>query len=583
MRGSSWALRLLLVASAAGAAALASVPRDVGAGEAAAASSEGPAAPDPSGRLAAAGARRAGAVTAAAEDAVAAPTDGSAADDPATVGWVEAVVTGGDGLPEVLEGTVYVLEAGAHGVSDVADVPSAPVTRGGRVRVPVPRAGRYDVGVVVGAASARVEDVVVADGATVEVVLTLPPCAPLILEFPTALPRPPAESWHRVQAHVRPAGGARVATAPGRGERRALRVRVDAPAAGGPVETEPLPLDADVEVVGAVRRFSTGACWSEEDDERDWRLVPTRPTVRGGDRVALRVVRATSLEVGSTGELAGWPRTPAEVRTVLVPLDGQAEVPADRTVVTDAAAWARAPVVFEVLPGRWRVEVSGDGVAADAVEVEVAEDRVGSAVLAMRVDPDARVEATEVVVSGGLFHETAAEDDVQLLLPPSDGSLRFLEVTTTDRDGERTWGPYVHGTRDPSRRRSIPRWYRGDVGLLIAAPDLASRPSPVPDEGPWTPPLERGGFAVCTRVPGPDVGLGAVTVRREDGHRIAVAPPGRPPEFEARARLVEGTRLGPFPPGPLRLVVAVGRVDVGVVRVVVEAGETTSFALPRAP
>lgn len=136
------------------------------------------------------------------------------------------------------------------------------------------------------------------------------------------------------------------------------------------------------------------------------------------------------------------------------------------------------------------------------------------------------------------------------------------------------------------------RWYRRDLGIVLFADGRASRPAPIPAEGAWSPPVEAGGVAVfaASAVPPPE--LGPLTIRRADGFHVALrahdAPSqrrrgrrGRGPEPQLRdvLPLTAGTVLGPFPPGPMRLVARVGGVDLPEIVVPITAGAETPFSI----
>ncbi|MCI0342184.1 MAG: hypothetical protein L0216_13745 [Planctomycetales bacterium] len=489
----------------------------------------------------------------------------------AVAGWIELTIRRADRTP-AQSGTVYVLPPGEPGTDDLDEIPHATLDEEGRALVPVPVAGAWDVGYA-GEGQVLLPDVRVGPGETARLGVALPDARPI--RFRIQGEAPPSGTWV-ISVTSEGSGGEEVAY-PGRRQVGAISTTTwfdDA----GKGETEPLPPGRRFQIVVG-EQTGTAKSW----------LEPSAETAAAGDEVTLRPAPLPQLALRIRRE--GLPPE-AEVSLQLSRAFEATWGSVERIGERDSYPVEHLPPFLDLAlgPGRAKVLWSGSGVESGATdEFRLECGRTVVREIIVRAQPQAE-EATPSL--SGEQPAKGARWTLQVLLPDGapvgEGRTVFVLAALpgppprTEYFGCDSSSPEVDLTEGWPAVREV---------LAVLGPGLASEPVTVGTDGRVRIALRPGGLlaVVPERLQAP--GLGALTIEREDGRPIPVAYAGdssgtteeswQMAAASLSPRIGLGTILGPFPEGPIRFRVRVGRRLVAEIPATVKAGAIRPLVIPR--
>ena len=499
-------------------------------------------------------------------------------DAPGVAAWIDVTVEAPTDWPEV-NGYCYALPAGAPGVDNADDVAHAWVdaaaTSSPTVRLPVPRAGRWDVGFVGAWGHALAEDVRVEAGATATARITFPGYAPLHVRVPSDLLPPPADHVLLVQA--RGEGGVVERGVPGRGERAPSGVRVSLEPGAALVTTPSVSPNVPWRVrVSAVRR--AGAPPAPPAPPTRSLRPPVRYTavpdvVRAGETVDLVGVPAAAIELRLAYEGTFSPawRGNGSWMHFHVEADGGWAVGGGVTIGPEKDPPYPDRVVVYADPGLVRISWRAHGVlAGELAPFTVARGETLHRDVLVRLDPDYDPRAV------GEVHE---EPGIRLRVtgvPDGDepAELRLFGWRRNDEGRleirDAGWGG------DDDDILLDPSWRRVPWVLAVYGSTHASRPTPAPRGAELEVSLEPAGFVLVAPTALLPASLGRVRIRRQDGHPL---PHAFVEDGDLRVGVIDGDAtgepgrlLGPLPGGAYVFEVLVGGVHSEDVRVTVAPG-----------
>ncbi len=294
-------------------------------------------------------------------------------------------------------GQVYALPAGSRGVNDASLLPHADFD-GGTALLPLPRAGRWDVGYAGGLGAALVEDVQVAAGDLVPVRITLPAQTSVTVRFETREAADWAQDrWVNLVLRRPQTGNER--WFPGRGERyrwfSGVGVWRDRPTLI-PVASTDEEFEVRLRYKDELKE-GEGHALSRRCPFPRWKLRPDQKHVRPGGEVRIALVEQGALQVAFAlrrGTEHPWPKTTG--LHVCVTLERDGEVLDQSRVEVWGGTRLRPPhVALRAAPGPATLVYHGvcclpgriDGielVAGETVRVEAPID----------LDPEYRYEST---------------------------------------------------------------------------------------------------------------------------------------------------------------------------------------------
>ncbi len=497
---------------------------------------------------------------------------GATTGEGAVAAWIELTVHRAD-RTAAPGGTVYLLPPGEPGTDDLDEIPHAALDEDGRALVPVPLAGAWDVGYA-GEGQVLLPDVRVGPGETARLGIVLPDARPIRFRVRGEVPE--TGTWV-VSVASEGSGGEEVAF-PGRGQEASLSATTWLDEEGK-AETEPLPPG---------RRFQV-AVSEGSGTAKSW-LEAGAASASPGDEVVLAQVPLAQLAVRVRRE--GLPPE-ADVSLQLVRPDSG--FPPERIGDRDSYPAAHVPPFLDLAlgPGRARVVWSGSGIeggTTDDFRLECGHTTVREVVLR------ARPAVEEPPADGGAVDPPGSPRwRLEALLPDGSpvGEGRLVLVLAAISAGTGSSARAEYFGYDPASPEVEPTegWPAVREILGVAGPGLASEPASVGADGRVRIALRPGGLlaVVPERLQAP--GLGALTVEREDGRPIPVAYAGESSGSTEESwqmaaaslapRVGIGTILGPFPEGPYRFRVRVGRRLVAEVSAAVKAGTIQPLVIPR--
>jgi hypothetical protein len=455
---------------------------------------------------------------------------------------------------------VYALPAGAPGVDDAREV-ATDWSQDEDFTLVLPRPGLYDVGASRGTSHVLREDVSVP--AVEPLVLRLPETAPVRFDAAPELvsrlrPEKPPEPPHEAQldpllVHFVPATSVRTVQYPGRGEVGAPRERFVARISREVASTTvPCPRGVRYRVARVAGRIPVTATPAEFLAPSTISLAPA------GARIHFEM-RFPSLSAA-----LGHGVTPVAHLSI----EGVEEEVVAQETYGSAERLSRRPLRYD----GWHVPVEsgfltwrGPGLRSGRVAFQADSDGEAKIVV------DALVEGTLPTSPfdsrpARSFRVVAVEPD-----PPPEVHLDWSD------------GADVKFTWDPGRGEGT-GVVRGDFRHLLAlgtSPDgnwtWLSQIATAGDSGPIELRLRRGGWLLLAPGRWPEELLPI---------RVSVA--GVPytqfdSEWGESATVVPGTVVGPLLPGPTRLLVRLGGVDIGEVETVVRPGAIVPVVIPTSP
>jgi hypothetical protein len=452
---------------------------------------------------------------------------------------LEVLVVQGDGAPAG-GANVYALVAGASGVDE--DPASQATADGeGLCRLPLPAPGRYDVGVLNGAA-----------GQALATDVTVPSSAPLRLEL-APLARVVFEVDPDVTAHLKPGQplqlGAELVSQrprygyPGRGQDRHVNFVV---AARGSFET----------LLPAGRRFRASASGPAV------RAIPVPAEFTPPDTVRFRAPTYVRLSARflPPERSSPWPAW-IPVRFDFGPANG---APQERSYGLAAGqALGSLPAVRWDFGGiaesgivRWSGAGVRDGEARfEAATAPYAPDDAGTPI---------EITVTEIQAAGADGPEDDRPASAIRILASSlpRGTDTVVDVATDAGDGSSISAEDV--------QKGATLGFETDWSFAIARAGDHWVGGPVRRRGALTEiALREGGYLVLVPERMPPEAIGAPQLTRVDGGPCLSPDDG----FEPHVRVAPGRVLGPFEPGEVVFSITLGGLPAGEVRAVVTAGE----------
>jgi hypothetical protein len=501
--------------------------------------------------------------------------------DPYVAGWIDVTVPMPEGAVPG-PGTVYALPARNAGADDAAAVPhvDTDTDTGDAYALPVPQAGRWDVGYAGVWGHALATDVLVRAGGRTPVRLVLPRLAPITFRMEDRDALAWAESHG---AHVRcdSTETGEGPSLPGRGETghtSALALLKDASV----VRTRPLPTDGAYDVtlsyharVNAGRPDSVAAHLPYPA----WKLRLDRQRARPGEELAVALRRQAVLDVHLQVDGPASRLWAGDVHPVVEVVAQAGAMESERRY---ARMWAEAPHIRgEILPlhvdeGLVRVVWKGaavlDGVT-DPFQVVGGETRRVDVDLALNPEftPSAPVPPLRVRFRG----DRLAEADHETCVYAADSGAPGRDVAENSFYGKDAVELEPDAWRGVHEVGGIEGWNR------IAPPAAID-----PRTGEATLTFERGGHLLVVPDGWVDARLGSRTLRRADGRPCPVtwtAEGGRPSgcTVDRVVPTSPGTLIGPLPPGTHAFDIRIGSAVVGRVQGTVGAGKIGLLRLPR--
>ncbi len=428
-------------------------------------------------------------------------------------------------------GRVYALPAGARGARGFEAAPTVDAEGDGPWRLPLPAAGRWDVGFVCDLGAVLLEDVVVDEGGEAHVRLSAPGAAPVHVEIVGAPARLPS-------VHVRIAGQGEPVSLPGRGQRAPVAWSTELGETAG--ASPPIEGGRPLRAQAWLDPKSGEAPW--------WRLVAESKDVEAGETVRLCLVHLGHVRVRFRVGSEGGPHGVAPSLRSLTAPDGPLVWCA---VIPDAAG----SVVLAADPGTYRLAWTGQFVAdghVDGVRIapgETTDLAVDLVAIPDRYAPYANVPDFPLRVRGTVESrgQPGREVVVAALVTEEVGAETTVESTGFD----------------PAPDASPEVEWR-DARLVVA------RQGPWRAGGPFAGPfshgidvsVEPGGLLLVAPETVTSAHLGRLRVRRVDGApffawrqedgELQPLEPGVEMEVDA------GTILGPFPAGRVSFEVRLG-------------------------
>ncbi len=507
---------------------------------------------------------------------------------PGVAGWIEVTVEAPYDWPEV-RGTCYALPAGALGADEVDQIAHAEVRASAStsptVRVPVPRAGRWDVGFVGSCGHALTEDVLVEDGSTATARITFPGYAPLRVRVPAGLPAPP--DGHVLLALVSAHHDEQARGAPGRGEHAGCGTIIWLERTGSVVTTPSLASGVEWRI-----RVTTGRKANAPPPPLSALPPPPPPpspaprslrppiryttvpdVARAGDTVDVIAIRPAAIELRLTYEgtfSRAWRGNGCWLHFYVEVDEGWASGAGVMIGPAKDQPYPDRAVVYAD-PGSVRISWRAGGVLAGRLApFTVSPGEVVRRDVIVRLDPDYDPSAVT---------EQDLESDIRLRVTGSPDGERGGELVLFGRGRDVNGRVEIRDARWSGVHDEMhldATWQEVPHVLAVLGKTHASRPVPGPRGQELDVRLEPAGLVQVAPTAVLPASLGRVRIRRKDGHPIAY---GRYEDWdgefggigeEASGR--PGTILGPFPSGEYVFSVFVGAVHSTDVRVTVEPG-----------
>ncbi|MCI0342185.1 MAG: hypothetical protein L0216_13750 [Planctomycetales bacterium] len=507
--------------------------------------------------------------------------------------WFEVTVARASGEPP--KGVVvYALPAGVRGVDDEDEVCQVELEDSPTVRLPVPREGLYDLGVVAREGHALLTDLRADRGEVVRASLSVPPGKPITLRCGNPLPRPLAAGATRVEAVVRfrSADRGRSRDFPGRGDEPAVSHTERVASFPGEALSARLPEGVELAV----------DAWLEETVEKPIPvprspgvLAQTRPgvvshqrhpgtTVLRTDRREVRAGETLDLRVGSRAQLV------VRVRLAGVPESGRATFTLRQDAAPEVSGrlkWPASPLGERPLtmalagtPGPARLSWEGRGIRPGRIEdIVLVEGR--------DVEREVALEPGAAAGEEPAARDSSAPGAVRVHVEGvPEGSRGDAEAgilaAWLDEDGDPVEERWDVDLEDPEHDFGR-AWAHVKRAVLIVDSTHASEPFAVVPGAEVRVAVRRGGLLVVVPEAQYERALGTISVEREDGIPIPVhdGEVARDPDPKLRAAVRPGTILGPFAPGTIRFRVRVGGVPLPETTATVVAGATRPLVIPR--